>query len=115
MPPSESTKILPLDFCYNSDRGHVRDPMPNSELLLSWATDFGLNISDILGELLDGKVDLTDPDTLSMQGNFARYDNGTLLLWAQIYRQGVQNGAWSLMPQGLYIKLGKLFEELCNY
>ena len=54
LPPTPSTKTLPLDYCFNSDRNFVPDPIPDQSLLLSWLVTFGVNSTDVLQELLGG-------------------------------------------------------------
>lgn len=54
LPPSKSTKIEPLEFCYNSNRNWVPHPLPDQVLLSSWMVSFGQNISDILDILIEG-------------------------------------------------------------
>ena len=49
-----STKILPLNYCFNSDRNYVFNPDPGREPLLEWMVGFAKNYSDILIGLLDG-------------------------------------------------------------
>jgi hypothetical protein len=54
LPPKESTNILPLSFCYNSDRNYAANPIPDMGVMLEWTLSLASNTSDIIEELLDG-------------------------------------------------------------
>jgi primary-amine oxidase len=119
------TRIVPLDFYYNSGRNWVPNSLPDRALVFSWTVEYGMNISDVLEELLGAvslfllkfrdeinfehqKINISHPEeSLGTVQSYRSYENDTLAVWMQIYRQGIKNDAHSLMPQGLYIKVGK--------
>lgn len=125
LPPSKSTTIQPLEYCFNADRNYVHHPLPDQEALQQWTFSLAISMIDVLDELLEGvryaiptntlfysnhfsqKIDLEDPiGSLGAVDSIARHGNGTLSIWMQVYRPAVKNDAHSLMPQGLYIKIG---------
>lgn len=55
LPVGPETKLLPLDFCYNSGRNYVSMPIFAAGFDLEvWGEEFGANVSDITMALLGG-------------------------------------------------------------
>jgi hypothetical protein len=44
---------MPLDYCYNSQRNHVLNPVPDPTVAQAWAIAFLANNSDVVSKLLD--------------------------------------------------------------
>ena len=60
------------------------------------------------------KVDLLDPrDGLSIAPRVTSIINGTLHPWMQFYRAGSKQEAWSLLPQGLWLRAGMSVKYPC--
>jgi primary-amine oxidase len=57
LPVKKATEILALDFCYNSGRNYVPNPLAHQAELQVWALSMIMNISDITQALL-GNVSL---------------------------------------------------------
>jgi hypothetical protein len=49
-----------------------------------------------------------DPLTLNATGRASFTENGALSLWLQFRQPGGKSSAFSLLPQGLYVKIGEL-------
>ena len=114
LPVDENTRILPMEYCYNSGhRNAVRNPVPNLYALGDRVHVFAINISDItedlLGARLDGAFNETNPEGigLSIGARATRIENGDMIMWMQIYRTGSINhpDTLFLLPQGLYFKV----------
>jgi hypothetical protein len=43
-----------LEFCYNSDRNYVSNPVPDESVLQAWMISIARNMSDVIEELLEG-------------------------------------------------------------
>jgi hypothetical protein len=55
-------------------------------------------------------VQKADPNSALAINAIARIsyvENGALIAWMQFYRDGGKQGAWSLLPQGLYGKISE--------
>jgi hypothetical protein len=54
-------------------------------------------------------VQKADPNPLAINaiGRISYVENGALIAWMQFYRDGGKQGAWSLLPQGLYGKISE--------
>ncbi|KAG8630368.1 hypothetical protein KVT40_001987 [Elsinoe batatas] len=66
------------------------------------------NISDITEELLDGSpVDdgTNNPNTLRINARMTFIEEGKAYLWCGSMRTGSHSSAWSILPQGLFIKI----------
>ena len=105
LPISEMTVVLPLTFCYNSGRNYVSNSVPNLFEMVAWAYSFGRDVSDISQALLDGEINLLDPDSLGLVPRQGYIENGTSTYWIQFYRQAVRSEGVTLLPQGLYFKV----------
>jgi hypothetical protein len=70
------------------------------------------------------RIDPEDPDSLgAVQIITHTKQDGNHIIWLQVYREGKRSSATTLLPQGLYIKFGKIrrphlclrFESLTNW
>jgi hypothetical protein len=52
LPLSDSSVVLPLEFCYNSNRNYIVYPLADQTRLIAWAKSFSAKVIDILEELL---------------------------------------------------------------
>ena len=53
LPASDvNTRILPLDYCYNSARNYVRNLTPDPALMLEWLQEKADEMADITTDLL---------------------------------------------------------------
>jgi primary-amine oxidase len=105
LPPGPATAIVPLDFCYNSGRNYVRSYLPNFVDLVFWGGSIGEGVADITQALLDGEVNLLDPDSLEIIPRASHRQNARTVYWMQFYRQARQSDGPTLLPQGLYFKV----------
>ena len=105
LPVTTATEVLPLSFCYNSGRNYVRSPVPDLFELVGWGISIGRDVSDITQALLEGEVNLLDPDNLGLIPRPAFMENGTVIYWMQFCRQAAKSEAPTLLPQGLYFKV----------
>lgn len=112
LPISSKTKIEPLSFLHNSGRSATPHSDSNPEGLMTWLRELGADIEDITSDLLDCK-----PTFIFPQPGDINPDNGTCIFnpvspgqeeiernvrWIGFSRLA---NAWSLLPQGLYIKI----------
>ncbi|KAL9617134.1 MAG: hypothetical protein Q9160_008077 [Pyrenula sp. 1 TL-2023] len=112
LPISPKSKIEPLKFLYNSGRSATPHSDSNPEGLVIWLKRIGSDIEDITLDLLDCKLAL-----LFHQPGDVKPDNGECIVnpvspgQEEIERNAQWIGfsrltnAWSLLPQGLYIKI----------
>lgn len=120
LPVDGKTRILPLEYCYNSGRNSIKIPLMSLVTLGDRGQLAAVNISDItedlLGARLDGGLDETNPDGigLSLGGRPARIEDGSMTMWMQIYRLGTitRPDTLFLLPQGLYFKLNVRLPQL---
>ena len=113
LPVNDNTRILPLEYCYNSGRNAVRIPLMSLVALSDRGQLAALNISDItedlLGARLDGALNETNPEGigLSLAGRATRIEDGDITMWMQVYRLGsiTRPDTLFLLPQGLYFKM----------
>jgi len=60
------------------------------------------------GLILEFKtLDINDPESLGAQATISTLGPGSLKVWLQIYRQAAYSNAGTLLPQGLYVKVGE--------
>ena len=52
------------------------------------------------------KVNLPNPDSLTVLPRASQMENGTIIYWMQFYRQALKSDAPTLVPQGLFFKVG---------
>jgi primary-amine oxidase len=52
LPLQNDALLIPLEFCYNSDRNYVLNPLPDPATFQSWQSSFIHNYSDIIQTLL---------------------------------------------------------------
>ena len=52
LPLSDSTQLVPLQFCHNSGRNSIINYMPPFQEIAFWAAEVGDSIADITKELL---------------------------------------------------------------
>lgn len=116
LPPSNTTRILPLKYSHNSGRDRVQSPVSDVFALLEWALRIGENASDITQDLLGATTnrdDPSDPDALVMGSRPALIDGdgdgdgggGRMVHWLEFFGPGIKSDGRSLLPQGLYVKL----------
>jgi hypothetical protein len=98
-----------------------------------WGAFIGSDVSDITQALLQGvcrdllletllnipmqEVNLLDPNSLGLLPRASHMENGTTMYWVQFYRQDIKSEAHTLLPQGLYFKVGTftVFPSACFY
>lgn len=108
LPVGPNTKVLPLEYTFNSGRNWVRNPVLNYLGMEDFALSLAKNVSDITQELLGASInpdDLDDPDSLTAFPRAYRVEAGGLSMWMQFYRQGYGSGARTILPQGVYAKI----------
>jgi hypothetical protein len=104
--------------------------MPNLFDVAFWGAFIGSDVSDITQALLQGvcrglsletllnisiqEVNLLDPNSLGLLPRASHMENGTTTYWVQFYRQDTKSEAHTLLPQGLYFKVGTLTEFLSS-
>ena len=100
--------------------------MPNLFDVAFWSAFIGSDVSDITQALLQGvcrdlslkrllnismqEVNLLDPKSLGLFPRASHMENGMTIYWVQFYRQDVKSEAHTLLPQGLYFKVGTFAE-----
>ena len=115
LPISSQTQIIPLEYVYNSGRNYVRSPVVDSNAIMDFMYAMAGNISDITQDLLGATVNADDPDDpqgLLFAPRIDITEQGGLLLWFQMFRQGFKSGARTLLPQGVYVKLDASSEDV---
>lgn len=123
LPVDGKTRILPLEYCYNSGRNSIRIPLMSLVTLGDRGRLAAINISDItedlLGAKLDGGLNATNPDGigLSLGGRATRIEDGNMTMWMQIYRLGsiTRPDALFLLPQGLYFKINFRSRDIIDW
>jgi hypothetical protein len=96
--------------------------MPNLFDVAVWSALIGSDVSDITQALLHGvrrhlsfetllnipiqEVNLLDPNSLGLLPRASHMENGTTMYWVQFYREDIKSEAYTLLPQGLYFKVG---------
>jgi hypothetical protein len=114
--------VLPLEFCYNADKNYVRNPVPDGDTLQNWQVSLVRNHSDIIETLL-GVVRISEFDkgtltviqeNLFVAGRATFVENGNLSLWVSLFQNGSESNAFSLLPQGLYVNVGKITTRLAR-
>ncbi|PNS17033.1 Copper amine oxidase 1 [Sphaceloma murrayae] len=108
LPVDSTTTVEPLKWPFKDGRYGVKTPVTSFESLQSHVMEFARNISDIAVALLDGSpvtIKPDDPNSLRLNARSAFMDDGKLVLWCGAMRAGAHSSAWSVLPQGLYIKL----------
>ena len=100
--------------------------MPSPFDVAFWAALIGSDVSDITQALLQGvcrdpsleillnipmqEVNLLDPNSLGLLPRASHIENGTTIYWVQFYRQDIKSEVHTLLPQGLYFKIGTFTE-----
>ncbi|KAK1072971.1 hypothetical protein LTR74_002203 [Friedmanniomyces endolithicus] len=108
LPISKDSRLLPLEWMFNSGRNYVANPIQSYDIILDFALSMAENVSDITQELLGASVnrqDPSDPHGLLAFPRGSRIETGGMVLWMQFYRPGMGSGARTLLPQGIYAKV----------
>jgi hypothetical protein len=96
--------------------------MPSPFDVAFWGAFIGSDVSDITQALLQGvcrdpsleillnipmqEVNLLDPNSLGLLPRASHIENGTTIYWVQFYRKDIKSEGHTLLPQGLYFKVG---------
>ena len=121
LPISAATELLPLQWCFASGRNYVKNPVISYQRFQAWGRQVAANVSDITLELLDAAVDdhidgaPTSPDSLSTTARPVWIENGTIEYWMGFQRPGPHSSAWSILPQGLYVKVQTSHHESVDW
>ncbi|KAK4970550.1 hypothetical protein LTR66_011535 [Elasticomyces elasticus] len=108
LPISSGSQALPLEYCFNSGRNYVPNPVGNYVRLQDFSLALAENISDITEALLGAtanRANPDDPDGLLVVPRPVRVAGGDLVEWVQLYRPGMKSNARTILPQGIYAKL----------
>ena len=108
LPVCETTKVLPLQYCFNSGRNSVESPIDRDSALLSFVIELLDNMPDVLDHLLGAKLNLFDPfDPNGIRAALRiTADVGSRSIgWLTAFGTGPRSGEWSLQPHGLYAKV----------
>jgi len=100
--------------------------MPSLFDVAFWGALIGSDVSDITQALLQGvcrdpsleillnipmqEVNLLDPNSLGLLPRAFHMETGTTIYWVQFYRHDIKYEAHTLLPQGLYFKVGTFTE-----
>lgn len=105
LPISSESKILPLEYTFNSGRNKVRNPVRDFDALNAFGIKIGHIISDITKDLLGATTDNGDEDGILCLPRLTRPTGEGLILWFQFFRNGFGSGGRTLLPQGIYAKV----------
>lgn len=106
LPISQNSRILPLEYVFNSGQNYVRNPVQDFVAISQYGFALAENVSDITQELLGAVVNRDNPEGgLQCWPRGSRIERGGLSLWFQLYRPGLSSGARTLLPQGIYAKV----------
>ncbi|KAF4550103.1 Copper amine oxidase-like protein 4 [Elsinoe fawcettii] len=108
LPVSSETGIQPLTWPYKHGRNGIKTAISSFNDLQTYATALASNISDITEALLDGSAvndGRKDPNQLRLNARMTFVDEDRLILWCGAMRTGPHSSAWSILPQGLFIKI----------
>lgn len=109
LPLSRATSVELLTYPFNSGRSSVPNLMADFAGSAAFALSLGENVSDITTELLGAKVnreDKLDPDALQAFSRFTRLEPDLVVAWVQFFRPGMSSAGRTLLPQGLYVRIG---------
>ncbi|TKX19687.1 copper amine oxidase-6 [Elsinoe australis] len=108
LPVSSKTQVEPLRWPFKHGRYGIKSAISSFATLQSYAIAFARNISDITEELLDAPVNMGDPrgeNELRLNARVTYMDGDKAYLWCGSMRNGPHSSAWSILPQGLFMKL----------
>lgn len=107
LPISDKSQILPLEFCYNSGRSHIRNLIPDEKEWQPWAKEVLMpSILDILMELVADNI--TGLDGVDLGAPYPSMENGRVVSWGSIVRLGSTAAmARTLLAQGLSFSIIK--------
>jgi primary-amine oxidase len=108
LPIAEDSIVKPLGYVFNSGRNYVRNLVQDYVAIQDFALSMAENVSDITEELLGATASRENPDDphgLLAFPRGSRVETGGLTMWMQFYRPGLDSGARTLLPQGIYAKV----------
>ena len=108
LPVNESTRLLPLEYCFNSGRHSIESPLDRDASLFAFVIGMLEDIPDVLEQLVGAKLNIfdpLDPNGVRVALRFTTEESSRWIGWLTAFGTGARSGEWSLQAHGLYAKV----------
>ena len=109
-PGSREVIIEPLTYRYNAGRNYVDNIIPDYMAVAHWFAEVlmekvsGEMLVDLLGDAMNPMIHPELPPIMVLASR-TREEDGRVMFWGSVTMTGKRGDAWSLLQQGVYVKL----------